>query len=96
MGKARISCCGYVFIIENTKGGESGIGRCPKCGCSYGWADIGGGEVKTWTEKSCPQHGADAGKVALCERCHGTGRYVDHNWDAHVCPACGGVGLQRV
>jgi hypothetical protein len=92
MGEVIIECCGRkIGDITRTGRGQGGTVRCPTCGCSYGWKDLGEYRIKTWTEKACPQHGPDAGKVTLCEFCQGLGEK-----NSEMCPACRGTGLLRI
>ena len=92
MGRVSITCCGEtIYWNHETRGGQSGTARCPSCGCSYGWADLGEKRTKTWTEQCCPDHGEDSEKVVLCERCKGSGyKYTAAN---ETCPICKGSGL---
>ena len=56
MGRVDIYCCDAHFYNYGTKGGESGSFRCPRCGCVYGWRDIGGGETRVWVIETCLRH----------------------------------------
>jgi len=92
MARVIIECCGEKVIdLSGTKEFQSGSGRCPQCGCSYGWKDLGDWRVKTWTEKACNLHGPDAGKLVLCEYCGGVGER-----EKKICRGCNGSGLQRI
>jgi len=92
MGKVSISCCGdVIYYNHGTSGGQAGIARCPRCGCVYGWKDIGSGQTKTWTEQSCPRHGFDNSKIQLCPICNGRGSLGEY-----ICKNCKGTGLIKI
>ncbi len=95
MGRVSISCCGdVIYWNHETKGGQSGIARCPRCGCVYGWQDLRDGNTRTWTEQTCPQHGFDKSKLISCTKCGGTGK-VGYGGD-EICDVCKGTGLVRM
>lgn len=93
MGRISIVCCGEVIYYNyETKGGETGITRCPRCGCVYAWVDLGDGKTKTWTEQACPEHGFDKSKLILCSRCRGKGEL----YNGDICGICKGTGLVKI
>lgn len=93
MGSVNIQCCNQNYYSHGTNRGQSGIIRCSKCGCSYGWMDLGSGKIRSWTEQPCSGHSfGDERRVSKCEYCNGKG--TEYNGD--VCRTCFGSGLRRI